>query len=381
MHRLGGGDQPPGALLGRGRELGRALEERTGRRGAATPRGRGGGALEVGGDGLVGAERGPARCQARRSGSRSIDVACASAAWTRRRSSGCGRVVGRRAHERVAELHARADAERAVGGVEVLGREIEGLGGAPQQLRVAGGIGGRDEQQQARGGGERLQLGDQARLDALLERDLGRAERARQFLERERVPARLGDQLVAHARIDHARERAPEQLARGIVAEAFQREPRQIGERVADGAHRQHQRDPLGVEAAGDERERLRGGGVEPLRVVDDAQQPAVAREVGEQAEHGETDQERARRGLGAQAECGLERGALGCRQAAVGVQQVTAEQLQPRVGQLHLVLGGDDPPHLDAGRRRRGGRAARSCRSRPRRTRPARCCGPNARG
>ena len=62
---------------------------------------------------------------------------------------------------------------------------------------------------------------------------------------------------------------------------------------VADArARRTDERDALGEEAPGDEPQDLDGGVVEPLRVVDDADQRLVLGDLGEQRQRGKPDQE-----------------------------------------------------------------------------------------
>ncbi len=68
-------------------------------------------------------------------------------------------------------------------------------------------------------------------------------------------------------------------------------------------AHGEHQSDPLGPQTPRDEGERLRGHRVQPLGVIDEAEQRFFRGHAGEQAEDRETHQETVRRRPGAQAE------------------------------------------------------------------------------
>jgi hypothetical protein len=72
---------------------------------------------------------------------------------------------------------------------------------------------------------------------------------------------------------------------------------------LAGHARCEHEPHRLGQQAAGDEAERQRRGLVQPLRVVDDAQKGTFLRGLGQQAEHGEADQEPIRRRPRGQAE------------------------------------------------------------------------------
>ena len=131
---------------------------------------------------------------------------------------------------------------------------------------------------------------------------------------------------------------------------------RQLGEPgedvVADARARcAHERDPLGEEAAGDEAEDLRGGVVEPLRVVDDADERLLLGDLGEQRQRGESDQEPVGRRAGAPTEHRRERVALRGGQAVEAIQHRRAELVEAAVGELHLRLdanGRRDVPARD---------------------------------
>ena len=149
-------------------------------------------------------------------------------------------------------------------------------------------------------------------------------------------------------------DRGLEQRARIGIGQAphrHLRQPRQLA-LVADLADREHQRDRLGIQAARDERQRLRRRAVEPLRIVDDAQQRPVPCRLGAQAEHREADEESIRRVAGAEAEGRAQRLALGAGQRVQVVQQRRAELLQPGVRELHLGLGARRSDDAASGRR-----------------------------
>jgi hypothetical protein len=110
-----------------------------------------------------------------------------------------------------------------------------------------------------------------------------------------------------------------------VVAEPPDRQLREPGERLpvrlpaAGLADREHQGDRFRQEAARDERQHLRRGAVEPLRVVDEADERPLRGRVRQEAEHGQPHEEAVRRrpgAQGAQAERCRERLALGLRQA-----------------------------------------------------------------
>ena len=85
----------------------------------------------------------------------------------------------------------------------------------------------------------------------------------------------LRDDLIADSRIERAVHVSQQQCARIAVAESANRQRGQPGEdAVADARARStHDGDALGEEAPGHECEDLYGGLVEPVRVIDDADQ------------------------------------------------------------------------------------------------------------
>ena len=105
-------------------------------------------------------------------------------------------------------------------------------------------------------------------------------------------------------------------------------------------------RDRLGQQAPRDEGERLHRHLVEPLRVVDDAEQGLVVGGRGHQAQHRQPDQETVRRRPDAAAERDVQRLALWFRQLVEVIQQRRAQLLQSGEGELHVGL---HARHLDA--------------------------------
>jgi hypothetical protein len=103
------------------------------------------------------------------------------------------------------------------------------------------------------------------------------------------------------------------------------------------------------TETARDERQRLCRGRVEPLRVVDDADQGSVFRDVGEQTQDREADAKPIRRIAVAHTERGAQRIALRVGKALDTIHERRAQLLQTRVGELHLGLdsgrSGDGAP------------------------------------
>ena len=96
--------------------------------------------------------------------------------------------------------------------------------------------------------------------------------------------------------------------------------------------------------------EDLRRGVVEPLRVVDDADQRLLLGDLGEQRQRGEPHQEPVGWRTGAPAEDCRERVALRHGQPVEVVEHVRAELMEAAVGELHLGLDPDGPRDVPAG-------------------------------
>jgi hypothetical protein len=175
---------------------------------------------------------------------------------------------------------------------------------------------------------------------------------ARQLKERKRIAMALRDDLGADRRIEWAVHVLQQQRARIAVTEPVDRQLRQPGESVVThvGASCAHKRDPLGEEPAGDEPEDLRRGAVEPLRVVDDADERSLLGDLGEQRQHGEPHQEPVRPGTGLLAEHRGEGFPLWDRQPVKVIQHRSAELVEAAIGQLHLRLDADGRRDVPAG-------------------------------
>jgi hypothetical protein len=155
----------------------------------------------------------------------------------------------------------------------------------------------------------------------------------------ERVPARLGDDLVAHRLVEHRRDLGGEERAGVPVAKAVNLQLRQVPQLFSGLARGEHDPDGFCQEAPGHERERQRRRLVNPLRVVDDTKERALLRHLGEQAEDGQADEEAIWGITRALPEHGLERLTLRGRKRLEPVEQRTAELMEGCEGQLHLRL------------------------------------------
>ncbi len=236
------------------------------------------------------------------------------------------RTVGGGSDEWMGELDTRPDLDqsgfhRRVGGRHV---ETEGLDGTTEEHSVAEGLGGGDDDQQTGVGREfeealGIALFDLAgdRLAAGKSEPAGELSRvgpgSRQLEQGERVAVALRDDLVAHGLIHRAVHVVQQQRPRVVVAQSLDGQLGESGEDVVAtlGASCAHDRDPFGMKAAGNETENLGGGVVEPLGVVDDADERLLLGDLGEQRQRGQAHEEPVRRGVCAQSEHRLQRIAL----------------------------------------------------------------------
>ena len=269
------------------------------------------------------------------------------------------RAVYGRTHQGVAERDPAADRQQAVvlrrGGGR--GRDAEQLRRPPHQQRITDRLRSRDQQQQTRVLRERLEPTQVTLLDAPGKgvvgqhaepaRQLGGGQSARELEERERIAAGLGNDPVAHPLVEAPWNPRREQRARVLVAESLHHELREPVElpHVARLTNCEHHSDRLRLEAARDEGQDIGGLPVEPLHVVDHAQERPRVGDVGKKAERGEAEQKAIRRRSLGQAEHQPQRLPLRRREMLDPLEHPGAhELLQPGQGQLHLRLDSTRP-------------------------------------
>ena len=263
----------------------------------------------------------------------------------------------------MAKPHPGAELEQAGlgrrrGGV---GRDREPLGGAPHEQRLPDGIGRRELQQAPGRDRKRVEPSPEALLDPPRERhrarereparQLRRRESTRQLQQRQRVAARLADDLIADLRVHGPGKHGVQQRVRIALRQTIHVELGQPGQLVARRTRREDQADRFRLQAARDEREDLRRCAIEPLRVVHHADQRALLGHVGEQAQDRQSDVEAVRRRPGTEAERGPQRIALRHRETLETIQHRRQQLVQAGEGQLHLRLDAGGAHHPAARR------------------------------
>ena len=192
-----------------------------------------------------------------------------------------------------------------------------------------------------------MRLGQRARVgEPEPARELRRRQPARQLDQRERVAAGLAEDPGLDALIERPRDRRVQEQPGLVGGQPFDDELRQALQdvRVDALAQREHQPHPLRQQPARHERQRLRGHPVEPLRVVDHAQQRLLLGGVGQQAQDRQPDEEAIRWRSGAEAERRAQRVALRARQLLETAEHRRAQRVQAGVGELHLGLDARRP-------------------------------------
>ena len=106
-----------------------------------------------------------------------------------------------------------------------------------------------------------------------------------------RVSATIRSRTRASSRPGMAVASSARASASGRPSSAQLRQPRELAP-LGGLAHRKHEPHRLGQQASRHEAQDLSRGAVEPLRVVDDAQQRTLRRDLGQERERGQRDEE-----------------------------------------------------------------------------------------
>jgi hypothetical protein len=238
----------------------------------------------------------------------------------------------------------------------------EPLGRSPYERRISHGVGRSQEQQAPSVVWKPRQPSRVALLDAggqghrgrqaKSARELRRAQPARQLQQGQRIPVRLGDDPLQHAFVQSSWQDRLEQRPRMTMTQRRHVKLRQTGERVAQLSRREHERDLLRKEPA-----RHKGDGslrrtVEPLRVIDQAQERLLLGGLGKQAQDRQPHQETIRRWPSTEPERDAQRVVLGVRKALHELEERRAQLLNRREREFHLGLDPERPgdPKLRCG-------------------------------
>ena len=261
--------------------------------------------------------------------------------------------VGSRPHQGVPEPHLGADLQQLfrIGRSRRVMSQAQRRGGPPQQRGIPGGV-GRSQQHQPLG---RLRQRPHPLHVVVLEttrqtrrgrtgkatRQLGLVQSSRQLQQPQRVSPRLGHDPVANPVVQMTWDRGGQQRPRVLVSDPFDRQRRQTRKHLLTGRlpDREQEQHRLRQQPPGDEPEHLARGVVQPLSVIDQADQRPRGGVLGQQAQSGQTHHEpvggRPRR----QPEGHPQRVLLRLRQRGQAVQHRHAELMQRRERQLHLRL------------------------------------------
>ena len=269
-----------------------------------------------------------------------------------------GRVIGRRADQRMPEPHPRLPRHQPLGlrGLARLRTGPQLPGRLRHQRRIPGRVGRRHRQQRLGvywqgphpGQVQLLQPPPEPQRPAQRHRprQLLRGQLPGQLHQRQRIPRHAGHDLSAHPRIYPGAGRRGQQLTPCLLRQPAEHQFWQPGQGgrlsrpLPDGEQHAH---PVGVQAAGDESEHLHRRLIQPLCVIDHAQHGLSGRRVGQQRQRRQSDQEPVRRRPGYQPERRAQRLPLRPGQPVQPAQERHQQLVQPGEPHPHLRL---DPGH-----------------------------------
>jgi hypothetical protein len=200
-------------------------------------------------------------------------------------------------------------------------RDPKMLGGAPKKCRVSDRFGRSEEQQALCVSREREKSSREALLDyrgdwqcrrqAEAAGELAWGHAAWKLDQGEWIPTSLGDDPFEHRFVEARHDDRLQQRPCIAMAEWLHLQLRKARKVTAGIPSTKDECDPLGEQSASYERERLGGSTVEPLRVVDHAEERLSFGGFRQQAENSEPDKQWARCLAAAQGEGYAERLAL----------------------------------------------------------------------
>ncbi len=239
--------------------------------------------------------------------------------------------------------------------------QAEEVGGAVEQGDVAYGLGRREEQELPCLRGQFLDAQGEVVLEPAGEGshrrrgvpagEFGRAGAVGQFQQGQRVAAGLGEDPAADGFVEPAGKHRGQKRAGVGLAQASEGE---LGQPLQSAfpvglADAEDQPDPLRHQPPGDEADDLGRDTVEPLHVVDQADERRLLSDVGEQAEDRQSHEEPVRGSSRAEAEGGLQGRSLRIGEVSEVIEERRAQLVQPPEGQLHLGLDSGRAHHSAA--------------------------------
>ena len=170
-------------------------------------------------------------------------------------------------------------------------------------------------------------------------RQLRGGEPAREFQQRQRVPARLSQEPVGDALVQPPRDDRHQQRPRIGTAKTLDDQLRHTAEQIARLPRREQHHHRLRHQPSRDERQSLRGCSVQPLGVVHHTQDWAPLGDLRQQTQDGQADEQAIRHHPGVQPERCLKRIALRTREPIKPIEQRRTQLVKRRERQLHLRL------------------------------------------
>jgi hypothetical protein len=256
------------------------------------------------------------------------------------------------------EYDTPADLEQpfGLGGGDGVGRKFELGGSAPHEGRVAHGLGGRKQQHEPRRLRQPLHPPEKALLNPARQRELvryaeatrqlRRAQPARQFQQGQRVAVRLGQDSLSNLPIEWPSHHRVQQRPGVLVTQARHLQLWKGPELFARLAGGEDEPGGLGQQPPRREGQHLGGRPVQPLGIIDHAQQRPFLRDLRQQRQDRQCDQEPVWRIALTQPERDCQRVLLRSRKPLEAVQQRCAQLVQAGERQLHLRCHPCGPRH-----------------------------------
>ena len=259
------------------------------------------------------------------------------------------------------EPHGFLDREQPIRGVSRGNLDPEPFGCTPDEQWVTDRLGGGDEHQAPRSGRNRLNSVSKALLEPSRQRLPRGVQQTKttgklldrqptgQLQEREGVASRLSDDAIADPLVEPEHDARTQKRAGVAVPEPKDLKLREPTKIPGGHARRKEKSDWLGEEPPRNEGERLGRHLVQPLRVVDDAEERTLLGRPRKQRQDRQPDEESIRRRPCGPAERDLECAALWRREVLHGVEQRRTQLVQGRERELHLRLDtrGSEDPHV----------------------------------